>query len=207
MTPATVRYMVGFERFAGLGAIAAAVGGILYGFFFVVIGNKGVSSALLMVGGLLSSVVIVALAWSLRSVNELAARWAATVGVVASLLSVVHGGYDLANVIHPPLENVLRLAEYPNQVDPRGLATFGLAGIAYLVLSSMAVGSSLYPRGLARIGQALGVVMIIIYFGRLIILDPTNPVVRVALLAGVTANTIFFLWLGRLWTRPGRAAS
>lgn len=194
--------MVGFERLAGLSAIAAAVGGILYGLFFVVVGNTGVASALLMVGGLLSSVVIVALAWSLRSVNELAARWAVTVGVVASLLSVIHGGFDLANVIHPPLDNVLSLAEYPNQVDPRGLATFGLAGIAYLVLSTLAVGSTRYPRGLARIGQVLGVVMIIIYLGRLIILDPTNPVVRVALLAGVTANTIFFLWLGRLWTRP-----
>lgn len=197
---------MGFERLAGFSAVAAAVGGILYGLFFVVLDNAGVASALLMVGGLLSSLVIVAFAWSLRSVNELAARWAATVGVVGSLLSLIHGGFSLANVIHPPLDNVLSLAEYPSQVDPRGLATFGLAGIAYLVLSTLAAGSNRYPRPLARIGQGLGVVMIIIYFGRLTILDPTNPVVRVALAAGVVTNTVFFLWLGRIWTRPTQVA-
>jgi len=35
-----------------------------------------------------------------------------------------------------------------------------------------------YTRGLAGLGQALGVIMIVIYLGRLIILDPTNIVVR-----------------------------
>lgn len=191
-----------FERQAGWSAIAAAIGGILYGVFFVLLSNTGVASALLMIGGVLSSVVLVAFATSLRSVNENAAHWALAVGVVASLASVAHGGYDLANVIHPPPDNVQSLAGYPNQVDPRGLGTFGLAGIAYLVLATLAARSPRYATGLARLGQALGVVMIIIYLGRLIILDPTNPIVRVALAAGVLANTAFFLGLGRNWTRP-----
>jgi hypothetical protein len=190
-----------FEKLAGWSAYAAAVGGILYGFFFVIVGNTGVAAALLMLGGLLSTIVITALAWSLRSVNEIAARWAVMIGVVGSLLSVVHGGFDLANVIHPPLENVLSLAEYPNQTDPRGLATFGFAGLGYLTLASLAVSSDRYPRRLARVGQVLGVLMVVIYLGRLIILDPTNPIVRAALAAGVLANTTFFLWLGRVWTR------
>lgn len=190
-----------FERIAGWSAIAAAGGGILYGLFFVVLGNTGVASALLMLGGFLSSVVLMALAISLRSVNEQAARWALAVGVMGALISVIHGGYDLANVIHPPLNNILSQAEYPNPIDPRGLGTFGFAGISYLVLATVALGSPRYPKGLARIGQALGVVLIVIYIGRLVILDPTHPVVRAALAIGVVANTIFFLWLGWLWVK------
>jgi hypothetical protein len=58
-----------------------------------------------------------------------------------------------------------------------------------------------YTRGLARLGQALGVIMIVIYLGRLIILDPTNIVVRIALVTGVAVNTAFLLWLGRTWSR------
>lgn len=198
---ATVLDVVNFERLAGWSAIAAAAGGILYGLFFVILGRIGVASALLMIGGLLSTVVLVALATSLRSVNENAARWALAIGIVASLASVTHGGYDLAKVVNPPAgTNVL--AEYPSQVDPRGLSTFAIAGIAYLVLATLAVRSPRYPNALARLGQVLGIVMIIIYLGRLIILDPTNPIVRVALAAGVLANTVFFLWLGRIWLRP-----
>jgi hypothetical protein len=41
-----------------------------------------------------------------------------------------------------------------------------------------------------------GALLIVIYLGRLIILDPTNIVVRIALLAGVVVNTIWFVWLG-----------
>ena len=63
-----------FKSTAGAAAIAAAAGGILYGIFFVILGNVGVASALLMLGGLLSSLVIVALGSSLLEVNS---RWPA----------------------------------------------------------------------------------------------------------------------------------
>jgi len=62
-------------------------------------------------------------------------------------------------------------------------------------------GGDRYPRGHARMGQVLGVVMIVIYLGRLVILDPTNPVVRVALAAGVITNTVFLGWLGNVWRK------
>jgi hypothetical protein len=192
--------MEAIRRAAGVAALAAAVGGFLYGYFFAVAGITGVASLLLMAGGLLASLVIVALATSLFEVNEPLARWALLIGVVASLLSVIHGGNDLANVINPPEVVALGL---PNPADPRGIATFGFTGLALLILATLMTRSSRYPTGLARSGQALGIVAIIIYLGRLIILDPTHPVVRVALVLGVVANTVFYLWLGRHWLRPG----
>ena len=44
--------------------------------------------------------------------------------------------------------------------------------------------------------------MVVDDLGRLIILDPANPVVRVALVLGVIANTVFFVGLGQHWRRP-----
>ena len=190
--------MTTFKSAAGAAAIAAAVGGILYGIFFVILGNVGVASALLMLGGLLSSLIIVALGSSLLDVNEPVARWALSVGVVGSLLSLLHGGFDLANVIHPPGTD---LADLPNFADPRGLATFGISGLAYFILARLMASSRDYPRWLASTGQALGIIMVVIYLGRLIILDPNNPVVRVALVLGVIANSVFFVDLGQHWRR------
>lgn len=185
-----------------MAALVAAVGGILYGYFFVVVGNFAVASALLMLGGLLMTLIIVVLGSSVEEVNRPLARWAVGAGFVGALLSVIHAGYDLANQIHPPGPSA---GDFPNPADPRGLATFGLTGIAVLILGGLMSRSARYPRGLARAGQALGAIMVVIYLGRLIILDPNNPVVQVALALGVIANTVFLFWVGRHWL--GRAAS
>jgi hypothetical protein len=188
------------QRTAGLAALLAALGGILYGYFFVIVGNVALASALLMLGGLLLTLIVVALGSSLEEVNRPLARWAIGVGSLGAVLSVIHGGYDLANQIHSPGASA---GEFPNPADPRGLATFGLTGIAVLILGRLMSRSADYPRGLAGAGQALGLIMIVIYLGRLIILDPSNPVVRVALTLGVIANTVFLVWIGRHWLSGG----
>jgi hypothetical protein len=161
------------------------------------------ASILLMAGALLSTLVISHLASSVSSVNQSVTSWALAIGLIGATLSLIHGGYDLANQIHPPATDLLGDAGYPNPVDPRGLATFGLLGLSFLILTTLAARSDRYSAGLARLGQALGVIMVVIYLGRLIILDPAHPVVRVALAAGVAANTIFLSLLGRSWLREG----
>jgi hypothetical protein len=193
--------MTPFRPFAANVAWAAAIGGIAYGLFFVIIGNRGMAAGLLMVGGILTALILSGLVRSVEGANDASSRWAELIGTIGAVGSAIHGGYDLANVIHPPESNVLSLAEYPNSVDPRGLATFGLVGIAFLIVATLMARSDRYPRGLARVGQVLGVVMIVIYLGRLVILDPTNPVVRVALAAGVITNTVFLGWLGSVWRK------
>ena len=191
--------MTPFRPFAANVAWAAAIGGIAYGLFFVVIGNRGVAAVLLLVGGVLTALLISGLSKSVETLNEPGARLAAMIGSIGAVGSSIHGGYDLAKLIHPPDENLL--ADFPNPTDPRGLATFGLVGLAFLIVATLMATSDLYPRRLARLGQLLGVVMIVIYLGRLIILDPTNPIVRVALAAGVLSNTAFLVWLGTVWRK------
>ena len=193
--------MTPFRPFAANIAWAAAIGGVAYGLFFVIIENRGAAAALLMVGGILTALLLSGLARSVEAVHEVGARWAALIGTIGAIGSAIHGGYDLANVIHPPDTNVLGLAGYPNSIDPRGLATFGLVGLSFLIVATLMARSDRYPAGLARVGQTLGIVMMVIYVGRLVILDPTNPIVRVALAAGVISNTVFLGWLGNVWRR------
>ena len=187
-----------FEPFAATVAWVAALGGVVYAIAFVVLKNDPLAAGTLLVGGILTSLLMMAISISVADVNEAAARWGFVVGVVAALGSALHGGYDLANELHPP-PALAGFGDFPKQVDPRGLATFGLAGLALLTLTTLMSRSTRYPTGLARLGQALGAIMIIIWLGRMIILDPNNPIVRVALGAGVIANTAFFVWLGRVW--------
>ena len=94
--------MDSLQRAAGIAALFAALGGILYGYFFVIAGTVAVASALLMLGGLLLALIIVVLGSSLEDVNRPLARLAMGVGFLGAMLSMVHGGYDLANEIHPP---------------------------------------------------------------------------------------------------------
>src|SRR5438105_10801903 len=51
----------------------------------------------------------------------------------------IHGAYDLANVLHPPTSPAV---DFPNAVDPRGVLTFGLAGIALIDRKSTRLNSS-----------------------------------------------------------------
>ncbi|HKY84326.1 MAG TPA: hypothetical protein VJ160_05810 [Anaerolineales bacterium] len=202
-----------FDRLAAMCAYLAALGGILYGFSFVIlyVGGRsptlglGLSSITLQVGGLLTSVILVAIYHRVHEVSPPLALWALAVGVFGALGSTVHAAYDLANVIHPPASDVFGAAAYPNQVDPRGLLTFAFAGLSLLVFAWLIRHSTTLPRGLGTLGYLLGVLLIVIYLGRLIILDPTNIVVRLALLAGVVANTIWYVWLGGA-LRKGPAA-
>jgi len=194
--------MVAFRPISGLVAWAAALGGVLYGLTFVVLDNVAASAALLLIGGLLTTLILVALGGSVASRGEQAARWAVGIGVIGAVGSLLHGGYDLANQIHPPLiPGAVSPSDLPSQVDPRGLATFGLVGLAFAALGALMRTVDAYPPRLAGLAVALGAIMIIIYLGRLIILDPDNPVVRLALAAGLIANTAFLGWLGTVWRR------
>ncbi|HLF27564.1 MAG TPA: hypothetical protein VJG32_14615 [Anaerolineae bacterium] len=190
-----------YERFAGTCAILAAIGGVAYGVAFVVLGNKLLYSLLLMLGGLVSVVVLVALYRRLREVDESLGLLALLVGVVGALGSVTHGGYDLATVIHPTQVDVPGIGNVPVPIDPRGLLTFGFAGLGLLLFAALMTRSALFPKSLGNLGYVLGALLVIIYLGRLIILDPTNIIVRIALLAGVSVNTIWFIWLGQTLRR------
>ena len=117
--------------------------------------------------------------------------------VIGSAGAMAHGGYDLANLLHPPTADVLGDAGLPNPVDPRGLLTFGASGLGLLVLAALARGNAILPRGLATLGMVVGLLLVVVYLGRLIILTPTNPVVAAAAgLTGLILSPAFYIWVG-----------
>jgi hypothetical protein len=201
---------VSYERFGGLCAIIAGAGGLGYSISFVIISRSApdvsnvLSPLFLLLGGLLASAVMLALYQRLRETEATFALWAALLGVVAALGSTIHGGYDLGNAINPPsLSSGLQtqLNNLPSQIDPRGLLTFGVSGIAFLIIAWLIVRGGQLPKALGYLGSLLGVLLILVYLGRLIILSPSNPaLLGAAGLTGFIVSPLWYIWLGvTLW--------
>ena len=194
-----------FEPWAGLAAILAGIGGLVYSVAFlggVVLGASPelgllVASAALMVGGILGLLVLVAIYRRLLPASPGIALLGLALALMGAMGSVLHGGFDLATVINPPAVNVLTETGLPSPVDPRGLLTFGMAGLGLIVLAGQARRIGALTSGVATMGVILGVLLVIVYLGRLIVLDPTNPLVAVpAGLTGLIVAPVFYVWLG-----------
>jgi hypothetical protein len=209
-----------FWQTAGVGAVLAGIGGLLYSVDFTAVVLKWRSSApelgaFLVVGGLLTTLVFVALYEHLRASESGFATLALVLGAVAALGSAFHGGYDLANAIHPEFLASPGAAaaspDLPSQVDPRGLSTFGLAGAAILLFSWLIVRTGRQvegrlPQALGYLGCLLGVLLVVIYLGRLIVFHPT-PLLAPAAITGLIINPVWYIWLGlALWRFPSAAA-
>jgi hypothetical protein len=171
-----------FERFAGLCAMGAALAGFLYSVAFVVLRSAELSALFLLLVGLLSTAALVGLYERLKGVEAGFARLGLILAVVGGVGATIHGGYDLANAIHPP---ATINQDLPSQIDPRGLLTFGVTGLGLWVLAW------LIARNHSGLPRALG------YLARLIVLDAASPLTLVpALLAGFILNPVFYAWLG-----------
>jgi hypothetical protein len=199
-----------FERFAGLCTVLAGIINFLYAVAFVIIARSapelgGLLSALfLLLAGLLITTTITALYYRLRETEPAFALWALCLGMIGALGQAIHGGYDLGNVINPlaaSADVAAALASLPSQVDPRGLTTFGIMGIALLVIAWLMSRNGTFPRNLAYLGYALAILFIILYLARLIVFNPANPLLLIpVLIAGFIVNPAWYIWLGiSLW--------
>jgi hypothetical protein len=189
-----------FERFAGLCAILAGIVGLLYAVSFLILHNVLLSSLFLLLVGLLFTVVLTAVYMRLVETNAPFALWAFLLSGVGALGTLVHGGYDLANALHPEALDAA-LANAPSGIDPRGLLTFGLTGLGLLIISWLIGRSGAFPRGLSYLGYVAAVLLIILYIARLVILTPSSQLVAIpALLSGFIVNPVWYVWLGlALW--------
>ena len=147
-----------------------------------------------MVGGLFSAAALAALYQHLRETDTGFALLGLLLGFSAALGSAIHGGYDLANAIHPP---AVINADLPNPVDPRGLLTFGVTGLGLFLLSWLISHNMRFSRGLAYLGYLSAILMLSLYLGRLVILEATSlAIVIPALLEGFLVNPLWYAWLG-----------
>lgn len=194
-----------YNNFAGIAAIAAGIGGPLYSVAFVFLYlfklapdlGLTLASLLLVLGGVLSAIALIAVFQHVRDGDAGFATLALVIAMVGAFGGASHGAYDLANQLHPPAQNALSLSDLPSQVDPRGLATFGFAGIGLILFGWLMGQGKTFPARLAQLGILAGVLSVVIYLARLIILNPMNPVILVvAAVTGLIVNPAFFIWLG-----------
>jgi hypothetical protein len=197
-----------YERFAGTCAVLAALAGIVFTVSFAVVVRDGdqwakwASAIALVAGGLLAVPVFVALNAMLRVPEAQFAQVGLVVGLAGALGAAVHGAYDVAVLANP----VEAGSELPSQIDPRGVATFAATGAALAVFGLLIVRNRRLPRLLGQVGMLAGVLLLVVYFGRLIVLDPhSNAIKPFAVAAGVLVTPAFYVLLGRALlhrTRP-----
>jgi hypothetical protein len=190
-----------YERFAGGAALAVAFGGVAYSIAFVLALKAGsepalrASFVLLLLGGILGAAVLVGLYLRLREAEPGFAMFGLLLGAVGTLGSAIHGGFDLATSIDP-VRGTAPIG-LPNAIDPRGLLTFGMTGLGVLVLASSIRRTRGMPAGLGWLGTALGILLILIYLGRLLIVDPNNPLLLgLAAVTGIAVHPVWFVWVG-----------
>jgi len=202
-----------FERFAGTCALIVGVGGVAYAItFFVVLrgdAGRGVATAnalFLMLGGLLSTIVLVAVYGRVRDTDPSFAMWALLLGVLGAGGAMIHGGFDLALAVDPPAPG--RPGLPANPVDPRGLLTFGATAVATFTLAWLIVRGGALPRRLGYLGYVSAALLLVLYLGRLIIVRPKSPLLLVAaVLSGFVVNPAWYAWLGVELRRGGRRSA
>jgi hypothetical protein len=190
----------GYRAFASACALALAAGGLAYSISFVLIAKAnaglglGLSDLFLMVGGLLTPVVAVALYQLLKETDASIALLALLFSVAAGTGSAIHGAHELAIVAHPAVNPA---ADLPNPVDPRGFLTFGVAGLGVLLFSWLVLrGGGLSPR-VGYLGYLSGALLIIIFLARMIIFQPSSPLLLIpAGLEGFIVNPLWYVLIG-----------
>lgn len=199
----------GVARFASLCAMLAGISGFLYSVSFVFLKNGLLLALFLLIGGLLATVALTALYSHVRAVETTLAHVAWVLGMAGALGAAIHGGYDLANAINPPASNYAQVvANLPNAIDPRGLLTFGVAGLGFLVFAWLMGRSASFAPSMSYLTYLLGAMLVALFISRLIILDTRNPlIVVVASLSGFIVNPLWYLWLGAALSQGGEKSA
>jgi hypothetical protein len=162
------------------------------------------ASSLLLAGGALVALpVVIALFLRVRAVDEGFALLAVAVGLLGAAGTLFHAMFDLGNLANDPGQTF----DFPSPTDPRGFATFLLAGLT-IGLFSVLLGRTGVPRGLVRLGVVVAVLLAWVWLGRLTALDPKAAWVAPAVVgSGFVGVPVWYCWVGRLLLRSTTPAS
>jgi hypothetical protein len=201
---------VSFTRFAGLASIFVAVGALLYAILFIAIVEGAGKTTLefwfflLMLGGIGTIPVLVAVYQRLREVDPGFALTAFILGLLAAFGGILHGGYNLGGNVTPP-----EAGWSPGQEEvAHGILRYGVAGLALLLLGWLIQHRADFPRGLAYLAYLGGAALVFIYIGRLYdFIEPGNYVSLIPpIVYGFAIHPLFYGWLGLLFWRSPEGA-
>lgn len=190
---------ISYRHTAYPSAWLAGACGLLYSISFVLIARAsptlgaGLSGLFLTAGGIFGASALLGLYERLSPSSGTYALWALVFGVAGAFAATLHGGFDLANAIHPPDQG----PSLPSAVDPRGLGTFGLAGVSLLAFAFLMRRDTTFPARLSVLGYVSGALLVLVYLGRLIVLNASSPLILgPASLEGFVVNPAWYIWLG-----------
>lgn len=199
-----------FERFGGYAAILTGVLSIVYAVFFLIISRSseytGIlgSWIILAFSGLFSSAAILALYRLLRTREDGFSQYAMLLGVLASFATLIHGGYQSIQILQTG--QLGAPTGGPSQVDPAGLAAFGVTGIVALLFGWLVIRTGALPRNLGYVGLFNGILLIVLFFAT--VFSSQTLILISGGLTSVIVGPIWWIWLGRalMRARPAMVA-
>ena len=188
MTDARFRRTASWCAF-GVAALSVLYAVVFLGFVRTDAANttaSALANGLIGLSGILATFAVIAVG---DRVDGAAGRWLRVVGVGWALLSAAHG-------VSAAISDAQGLATSAiSATDPRGLATFGLAGLWSIVLGLAIRSGTSFPRGLGMVVLVDGVDLLVLFVatatgaGTLILVTGG--------LASVILGPLQWAWIGR----------
>src|SRR5438552_6230466 len=185
-----------FSRRAGFQAYLIAAFSLIYAVVFLGLakghpentGAWALTWALIAGSGLSATIATTSIA---ARINGDARWWLTTLGAGYGLLSAAHGTFAAIAVEQGIATNDL------SPTDPRGLATFGLAGLWALTLGlEIVAGNASWPRNLGWLAVVGGLDLIVLFFATVAAYE--GLILVSGGLASVILVPAFWIWTGRL---------
>lgn len=191
-----------FDRFAGVAGVLGGASALGYAISFLVLSDAQLAALFLLLSGFLASPLWVAVHLRVRGVGSGFAEWGTALVLLGAVGSAVHGAHDLAATVAPPPG---RIIEELDPIDPRGVLTFGAAGVGLFVLASLFLRYGAFPRWLGWTGLLSAVLLVVLYIGRLVVVDPGSPIIAgPAVVDGFVVGPLVLVGLGAHLLRPPR---
>jgi hypothetical protein len=189
-----------FRRIGGWCSLAIAALSILYAVVYLGFVRpdptnstaSAVANGLIGLSGVLATFAVVAVG---DQVGGATGRWLRFVGVGWALLSAAHGTFaSIADVQHVAAGDL-------SATDPRGFATFGLAGLWSIVLGLAIRPGASFPRMVGTIALVNGIDLLVLFFA-----TATGAETLVLVTGGVASailGPIQWAWIGRTLRERG----
>jgi hypothetical protein len=189
-----------FQRFAAGSAVLAAAASLIFTVAFAQVVQEGdrwaqwLAWSTLLAGSLITVPVMTALHVRLGRSEPEFAMVGFVLGVGAAIGASVHAAYELSVLANEPSTTV----DLPSAIDPRGFLTFAVTGLAVGVFGWLILRDGGLPRRAGHLALFAAVLLIVVFIGRLTVLNPKTNVIRIAALAsGLVLLPAFYLQVGR----------
>lgn len=189
-----------FGRFGSLAATLTGILSIVYAIFFLFISRAneyvGILGSWIVLGGtaFFALAAYVALYQHVKAREPGYALFALLLSGMASFAMLQHGAFQAIDIFRRgALDSALGA---PSQVDPAGLATFGVVGISAFLWGWLIVRTNIFSRALGYVGMLNAALLITLFFATIV---GSQPLVLLSGgLTSVIIGPVWWIWLGRV---------